>query len=150
MSPGTSSAAGTVFHTPSRCTDAVSARRDFNAARVAWARALLEQAECGIEHQENGDDRGLDIFAEHQFEHDRSLEHPRNGRPEFFQRRAQRMDRRIGHRVGAKLLQPMASLVARQADVRDVVCGICRFCRQSTAVEGLVAMVVTFPLLETR
>ncbi len=37
-SPGTSSAAGTVFHTPSRRTDAVSASRDFSAASVAWAR----------------------------------------------------------------------------------------------------------------
>ena len=37
-SPGTSSAAGTVFHAPSRRTDAFSASRDFSAARVAWAR----------------------------------------------------------------------------------------------------------------
>ena len=45
--------------------------------------ALLEQPERGIEHQKTGDDRGLDIFAEHQLEHDRGLEHPRNGRPEL-------------------------------------------------------------------
>ena len=38
ISPGTSSAAGTVFHAPSRRTDAFSASRDFSAARVAWAR----------------------------------------------------------------------------------------------------------------
>ena len=37
-SPGTRSAAGTVFHAPSRLTEAVSASRDFNAASVAWAR----------------------------------------------------------------------------------------------------------------
>jgi hypothetical protein len=38
ISPGTSSAAGTVRHAPSRRTDAFSASRDFKAARVAWAR----------------------------------------------------------------------------------------------------------------
>ena len=37
-SPGTSSAAGMVFQVPSRRTDALSASRDFSAARVAWAR----------------------------------------------------------------------------------------------------------------
>ena len=37
-SPGTSSAAGTVVQAPSRRTDALSASRDFSAARVAWAR----------------------------------------------------------------------------------------------------------------
>src|ERR1700729_1434041 len=37
-SPGTTSVAGTVFHAPSRWTEAVSASRDFNAASVAWAR----------------------------------------------------------------------------------------------------------------
>ena len=36
---------------------------------------------------------GLDIFAEHQLEHDRRFEHPRNGRPELFQRHAERMQR---------------------------------------------------------
>ena len=34
-SPHTNSAAGTVFHTPSRWTEALSARRDLRAARVA-------------------------------------------------------------------------------------------------------------------
>ena len=38
MSPGTRSAAGRFFHTPSRRTEAVSASRDFSAASVAWAR----------------------------------------------------------------------------------------------------------------
>ena len=47
--------------------------------------ALLKQPERGVEHQETGDDRGLDIFAEHQLEHDRRFEHPRNRRPEFSQ-----------------------------------------------------------------
>jgi acetate kinase len=37
-SPGTSSAAGMVTQQPSRWTDALSASRDFSAARVAWAR----------------------------------------------------------------------------------------------------------------
>ena len=37
-SPGASSAAGTVFHAPSRRTDALSASRDFSAVSVAWAR----------------------------------------------------------------------------------------------------------------
>jgi tetratricopeptide (TPR) repeat protein len=37
-SPSTSSAAGIVFQVPSRRTEALSASRDFSAARVAWAR----------------------------------------------------------------------------------------------------------------
>jgi len=77
--------------------------------------ALLEQPERGVEYQKSGDDRGLDILAERQFEHDRSLEHPRNRRPEFFDCHAQRMQRRVGHRVRAELLQPAARFVARQA-----------------------------------
>jgi hypothetical protein len=51
--------------------------------------AFLEQPECGIEYQESGDDCGLDIFAEHQFKHDRGLEHPRNRSPELFDCHAQ-------------------------------------------------------------
>ena len=53
--------------------------------------ALLKQPERRIEHQQSGDDRGLDVLAEHQLEHDRRLEHPRNRRPEFVQRPAQRV-----------------------------------------------------------
>ena len=43
--------------------------------------AFLEQPECGVEHQETGDDRRLGIVPKRDLEHDRSLEHPRNGRP---------------------------------------------------------------------
>ena len=66
ISPGTSSAAGTIAQTPSRRTDAFSASRDFSAARVAWARALLEKPERRVEHQQTRDDRGLDVLAERQ------------------------------------------------------------------------------------
>jgi hypothetical protein len=38
MSPGTRSAAGTIFQAPSRRTEAFNASRDFKAARVACAR----------------------------------------------------------------------------------------------------------------
>jgi hypothetical protein len=76
---------------PSRRTDAFSASRDFSAARVACARLSWNSPSAALNNQESGDDRGLDILAEHQFERDRSLEHPRNGRPEFFKRHAQRL-----------------------------------------------------------
>ena len=79
---------------------------------------LLEQSGRRIEHQETGDARGFDIFAEHQLEHDRSLEHPRDGRPEFFERHAQRMQRRVGHRVRAEFLQLTARLIPRQTDLQ--------------------------------
>ena len=94
--------------------------------------ALLEQPECGIEYQESGDDRSLDIFAEHQFEHDRSFEHPRNRRPELFDCHAQRMKRRIGHCVWAEFLQPTARFVACQAARQIILRGSCRFGGQST------------------
>ena len=123
MSPGTSSAAGTVFHAPSRRTEAFSASRDFSAARVAWARLSWNSPRAALNTRRAGDDRGLDILAERQFEHDRSLEHPRNGRPEFLERHAQRMQRRIGHRVRAELLQPTARFVARQAVLRADIGG---------------------------
>ena len=99
----------------------------FQRSKGRLGAALLEKPECGIEHQKAGDDPGLDILAERQFEHDRSLEHPRNGRPEFLQRHAQRMERRIGHRVGAELLQPTARFVARQAVLQSIFCSSCRF-----------------------
>ena len=72
------------------------------------------------------------IFAERQFEHDRGLEHPWNGRPEFFQRHAQRMRGRIGHRVWAELLQPTAGLVALEAARQIILRRSCRFGGQST------------------
>ena len=125
-SPGTSSAAGMVFHAPSRRTDAFSASRDFSAARVAWARLSWNSPSAALNTRRAGDDRGLDIFAERQFEHDRGLEHPRNGRPEFLECHAQRMQRRIWHRVGAELLQPPARLVACQAVRRTDIGHACR------------------------
>ena len=82
--------------------------------------AFLEQPEHGVEDQQPGNDRALDIFAERQFEHHRRLEHPRHRRPEFFDRHAQRMQRRIGHRVRAEFFQPTARFVARQA-ARQIV-----------------------------
>ena len=66
---------------------------------------------------------GLDIFAEHQFEHDCSLKHPGNGRPEFFERHAQWLHACIRHRVWAELLQPAAGLIARQAVRQTAVAG---------------------------
>jgi hypothetical protein len=75
---------------------------------------FLKQPQRGVEQQERGDDRGLDELAEHDFQHDRGLEHPRNRRPEFFDRPAQRMRARIGHRVWPEFLQSAASLIARQ------------------------------------
>jgi hypothetical protein len=50
--------------------------------------AFLEESERGVEHQEKGDDRCLDIFAKHQLEHDGGFEHPRHRRPELLQRHA--------------------------------------------------------------
>ena len=99
----------------------------FQRGKGRLGAALLEQSEGGIEDQKAGDDRGLDIFAERQFEHDRRLEHPRNRRPEFFERHAQRMERRIRHRVGAELRQPTACFVACQAARKIILCDRCRF-----------------------
>ena len=73
-SPGTSPTAGTIRQVPSRRTDAFSASRDLECGKGCLGAPLLEQSEYGIEHQQTGDDRGLDILAEHQLEHDRSLD----------------------------------------------------------------------------
>jgi hypothetical protein len=48
MSPGTSSAAGTVAHAPSRHTDAFRAKRDLKAASVAWARLSWNSASAAL------------------------------------------------------------------------------------------------------
>jgi len=71
------------------------------------------------------DNRGLDIFAERQFENNRSLEHPRNGRPEFFDCHSQRVKRGIGHRVRPEFLQPTARFFACQAAWRLDCGGAC-------------------------
>ena len=49
---------------------------------------FLEKPESRVEGQENRDDRSLDVLAEDNFQHDRSLEHPWNRRPELGQRPA--------------------------------------------------------------
>jgi hypothetical protein len=48
--------------------------------------AFLEQSESRVEHQEAGDDRRLDIFAERHLKQDRPFKHPWNRRPELFER----------------------------------------------------------------
>src|ERR1700722_10218280 len=53
ISPGTSSEAATGFHNPSRRTDAVSARRDFNAARVACARLSWSSPSTALNTRRN-------------------------------------------------------------------------------------------------
>jgi hypothetical protein len=53
--------------------------------------AFLKKAEPRIECQEPPDDRSLDVLTQGQFERDRGLQHPGNGRPEFFERPAQGM-----------------------------------------------------------
>ena len=88
-SPGTSSAAGTVFHAPSRRTEAVQREPRLQRGKGGLGAAFLKQAECGVEYQQAGDNRSLDIFAERQLKHDRGFEHPGNRRPEFFERHAQ-------------------------------------------------------------
>ena len=60
------------FHAPSRRTDA-SRRAATSSRQGSPGPALLEQSECGIEHEQTGDHRGLDIFAEQQLKHDRGL-----------------------------------------------------------------------------
>ena len=111
-SPGTSSAAGIGLPCTVASDRCIQREPRLQRGKGRLGAALLEQPECGVEHQETGDDRGLDILAERQLEHDRSLKHPRNGRPEFLERHAQRMQRRVGHGVRAELLQPAARFVA--------------------------------------
>ena len=47
---------------------------------------FLEEPERGVEGQQTPDDGRLDVFPENDLEHDRSLEHPWNRRPELGQR----------------------------------------------------------------
>lgn len=47
-SPGTKPAAGTIFQAPSRRTEAFSARRDFNADNVAWARVSWKKPSTAL------------------------------------------------------------------------------------------------------
>src|SRR5487761_2501538 len=106
-SPGTTSATGTVFLPGAVAPDRrIQGKPRFQCGKRCLGPALLEQAERRVEHQESGNDRPLDIFAEHDLERDRGLEHPRHRRPEFTQRHAERMQRRIRHGVGAHFLQP--------------------------------------------
>src|ERR1700733_6174242 len=63
---------------------------------------LLEESQRGVEHQQKGDDPGLDIFAERQLDHDGCFEHPWNRRPELIQGHANWMRACVRHRVGAR------------------------------------------------
>src|ERR1039457_5353055 len=85
---------------------------------------FLEEPESGVEGQENRDDRSLDVLAEGNLEHDGSLEHPWNWRPELGQRPAQWIQGRVGHRVWTELLQPASGFIAGEASRRrDILAG---------------------------
>jgi hypothetical protein len=51
-----------------------------------------KEAKGGIEYQENSNDQRLSIFVEAKLDHDDEFKHPGNGRPEFPQYTADRMD----------------------------------------------------------
>jgi hypothetical protein len=67
---------------------------------------LLNEPKNGIEHQQGGNDRRLDVLAEQELKHYRRLEHARYRRPELGQCTLQRPNRGIGHGVGTDRLQP--------------------------------------------
>ncbi len=77
--------------------------------------SLLEKPKARVENQEKRDGRCFHIFAEHQLQHDRRLEHPRNRRPEFFQSPVDRMRRHVLNDVFPADGQPATSFVARQS-----------------------------------
>ena len=93
--------------------------------------ALLDQSERCIEYEETGNNPSLDIFAKRQLQHDRALEHPGNGRPEFLKGHAPRVRCRIGHRIETELFQPAARFLARKADLRTDIGDACRVDRGS-------------------
>lgn len=72
---------------------------------------FLDQPDDRIEQEQAGDDRCLGIFAKHQLQYDRGFEHPRHRSPEFFQGTPPRMERGVGHGVGAKLREPAFRLL---------------------------------------
>jgi hypothetical protein len=76
---------------------------------------FLQISQSGVENDKNGDDRSFGVFVERQLERDGGLEHPRNGRPELFERAAQGMDAGLRHGVRAELFQAATRFVARQA-----------------------------------
>jgi hypothetical protein len=65
-----------------------SARAATLARQESPERALPGNTESSVEGQETRDDRSLDVFAEDNLQHDRSLEHLWNRRPELGQRSA--------------------------------------------------------------
>jgi hypothetical protein len=93
----------------------VQRQPQFQGGESRLRAALLERSKQRVEDEKSGDNRGLDIFAEHQFEPNRRLQHPRHGRPELFECHSKRMCACIRHRVGAAFRQPCQGLVATQA-----------------------------------
>ena len=82
--------------------------------------AFLDQAERGIEHQQHGDDAGLDVFVQEELHRDRRLEQARHGRDELAQEEAERMLGDIGRRVRPVLRQPAFCLGAGKAGGRGI------------------------------
>ena len=122
-SPATMSAAGRIFQSPSRRTEAVIANPRFQRGERRLRAALLNIAQHGVEDEEQADHRASTIFAEDEFQHDRALEHPGHGRPEFFQRPRKRMRADVGDRVGADRVKPPIRLGTGQPDRRACVRG---------------------------
>ena len=122
-SPGTSSAAGTVFHAPSRRTDAFSASRDFSAVRVAWARLSWNSPSAALNTSRPAMIAASTYLPSTSSSTIAASSIHGTGAQNFSSRHAQRMHARIRHRVGAELSQQAAGLVACQAVRQVILCG---------------------------
>ncbi len=99
----------------------------------ALSSAFLDEAEEGVEQEQQPDDDRLGDLAQGQFQHDRGLQHPRHGSPKFLQEGQERMRLLLGHRIGAVLGETLGSLRAAKAGE-----GFWRLRRRSGHLGGFV------------
>ena len=125
-SPGTSSAAGMVFHAPSRRTDAFSASRDFSAARVAWARLSWNSPSAALNTSRPAMIAASTYLPSTSSSTIAASSIHGTGAQNFSSAMRNGCSARIGHRVRAELRQPAARLVARQAARQASLCGSVR------------------------
>ena len=96
------------------------ARRCRSKLKSVTGPIFLHEAEDGVQDEQDGDDDGLGVLSEDQFQQEGDFQHPRHGRPELVQEEQEADEgalpaRRWGRTDEAALVPPgWSSLLSRQ------------------------------------
>jgi len=101
--------------------------------------AFLEEGEDRIDDEQRSRHREIDVFVQHQRQHDDRLDHPGREAPELERKLAQRVPGRLGDLVRALRLEPRARLRARQPCAAAVVGRIHARILECVSFQGLSA-----------